>query len=104
MNDITFMILKIVISVCAALITAYVIPYLRTLKNDRRYAAVIDMVALAVRAAEQTIHESGMGAVKKEQVIALVQDWMREQGYDMSYDQLSSLIEACVYQMKKEAK
>jgi len=104
MNDITFMILKIVISVCAALITAYVIPYLRTLKNDRRYAAVIDMVALAVRAAEQTIRESGMGAVKKEQVIALVQDWMREQGYDMSYDQLSSLIEACVYQMKKESK
>jgi len=104
MNDVTFMILKIVISICAALVTVYVIPYLKTLKDDKRYNALIDMVALAVRAAEQTIREEGQGAVKKERVIDFVREWMGKQGIDISYEQLSELVEACVYQMKQEAK
>ena len=54
MNELTFDLLKIVISVCAAIITVYAVPYLKTLKEDRRYAQILDMVDVAVRAAEQT--------------------------------------------------
>lgn len=104
MNDITFLILKIVVSVCAALVTAYIIPYLRTLRTDKKYSALLDMVAIAVRAAEQMIRESGQGAAKKEQVVEFVREWMQQQGIDLTYDQLSQLIEACVYQMKQEAR
>ena len=104
MNEWTFMLLKVVVSVCAAVITAYLIPYLRTLVHDKRYAALIDIVALAVRAAEQTIKESGQGALKKEKVIEFVREWMNKQGIDITYEQLSDLVEACVYQMKQEAK
>lgn len=104
MNDITFMILKIVISICAALVTVYVIPYLRTLRSDKRYSALIDMVRVAVLAAEQTITGEKQGSVKKETVVEFVRDWMQKQGLDITYEQLSQLIEAAVYSMKQEAK
>ena len=104
MNDITFMVLKIVVTVCVALFTAYVIPYLKTLRSDRRYQALIDMVKVAVQAAEQTITGSGQGAMKKEQVIEFVSDWMQKQGISITKDQLSQLIEAAVYSMKQETR
>lgn len=104
MNDVTFMILKIVVSVCAALVTVYVVPYLKTLRNDKRYAGMVDLIGLAVRAAEQTITESGQGAVKKERVMEFVRGWLGDRGFDITYDQLSELVEAAVYQMKQEAK
>lgn len=104
MNEVTFTILKIVVSVCAALITVYVIPYLKTLRKDARYSSLIDIIKVAVLAAEQTITGPGQGAVKKEQVIEFVRDWMTKQGIDITYDQLSQLIEAAVYSMKQEAK
>ena len=102
MNDLTFTALKIVVSVCAALVTAFVVPYLKTLREDKRYQTLLDMVAIAVRAAEQQITESGQGAVKKERVIEFVREWMEKQGVDITYEQLSELTEAAVYSMKKE--
>ena len=102
MNEITFDILKIVVSICAALATAYVIPYLRTLKEDKRYASLIEMVEVAVLAAEQTIG-SGEGARKKTEVIDFVTRWMEERGIYITQEQLSQLIEAAVYQMNQEA-
>lgn len=102
MEDITMMILKIVVSVCAALITVYVVPYLKTLRQDKRYASLMDMVEIAVKAAEQTIKEPGQGDYKKAEVIAFVSDWMNDHGIKISKDELSQLIEAAVFAMKEE--
>ena len=102
MEDITMMILKIVVSICAALITVYVVPYLKTLRQDKRYASLMDMVEVAVKAAEQTIKESGQGDCKKAEVIAFVSTWMGDHGIKISQDELSQLIEAAVFQMKQE--
>lgn len=102
MNEITFELLKIVVSICAALITVYMVPYLKTLKEDKRYASLVSMIEVAVRAAEQTYKESGKGAVKREEVLTFVQNWIKEQGINVSYEQLDQLLEACVYQMKQE--
>lgn len=101
MNDVTFDILKIVISVCAALITAYVVPYFKVLKEDSRYESLVDMVEVAVRAAEQTFKASGQGARKKEEVMAFVSEWMQSHGINIDSYQLDQLIECAVYQMKK---
>lgn len=97
MNEITLTILKIVVSICAALITAYVVPYLKTLRQNKRYKNLFDMVMVGVRAAEQTIKESGQGDYKKAEVIAFVSDWMSEHGITISKEELSQLIEAAVY-------
>lgn len=104
MNDFSFQLLKMVISVCAALITMFLIPYIKTLRSDKRYAQMLDMVAIAVRAAEQTITSSGAGVAKKERVMDFVQDWMNKQGIDITYEQLSELVEAAVYNMKEVQK
>ena len=102
MNDITFDILKVVISICAALVTVYVIPYLKTLKEDRRYAQILDMVDVAVRAAEQTIKGSGKGMEKKKEVENIIYAWLMEKGIEITPEQINQLIECAVYQLKQE--
>ena len=102
MSDLTFDLLKIVISVCAAIITVYAVPYLKTLKEDKRYASLVAMVETAVRAAEQTFKASGQGAAKKEEVMTFVADWMTKHGIKIDSYQIDQLIECAVYQMKQE--
>jgi len=102
MNDITFDILKVVISICAALVTVYAIPYLKTLKEDRRYAQILDMVDVAVRAAEQTIKGAGKGVEKKKEVENIIYAWLMEKGIEITPEQINQLIECAVYQMKQE--
>lgn len=102
MDEFTFVLLKVTISVCAALVTAYVIPYIKALKNDARFAGIIDMIELAVRAAEQTITGKGQGKVKKAEVIRFVSAWLESNGIEMTVNELSQLIEAAVYAMKQE--
>lgn len=101
MNDLTFNILKIVISVVAALIAYYLIPVLKEKVKDAKYKKLIDAVKTAVEAAEQTFKESGMGKVKKDEVIKFVTSWMVEQGFIISDEQLDQLIEAAVFQLNK---
>ena len=63
---------------------------------------MIDLIAVAVRAAEQTITGSGQGALKKEKVMSFVREWLATQGITITDEQLSELIEASVYAMKQE--
>ena len=102
MNEITFDILKIVISVCATIITVYAVPYLKTLKEDRRYAQILEMVEVAVRAAEQTIKGSGKGMEKKKEVENIIYAWLMEKGIEITPEQINQLIECAVYQLKQE--
>lgn len=104
MNDITFNILKIIFSICVALLTAYAIPYIRSLSEDKRYKALVDMVGVAVRAAEQTFRQSGQGAQKREEVVNFISEYMTTHGLSISSYQLDQLIEAAVYQMKQGGK
>ena len=99
MNEITFNILKIAVSIAAALITVYAVPYLKALKDNEKYSALSDMVDVAVYAAEQTIKDGG--AVKKTEVMRFMTDWLNERNIGLSQEQLSQLIEAAVFQMNK---
>lgn len=101
MSQITLDVLKIVVSICAALVTVYIVPYLKTLRQDKRYASLIGMVEVAVKAAEQTIRGKGEGDLKKAEVVAFVSDWMQEHGVKISQDELDQVIECAVYQMKQ---
>ena len=103
MTDLTFNILKIVVSVVAALIALYLVPYLKNKLQDDKYAQLMLMVTTAVQAAEQTIG-TGQGKLKKAEVISFVSDWMNKNGIVISEDQLSQLIESAVFQMNLEIK
>lgn len=102
MNEITFNILKIVVAVATVLISAYVIPLLKVKVTDAKYQRLLEIVEIAVRAAEQTIKGSGHGAIKKDEVINYVTNWMLSHGIDITDEQLDQLIEAAVYAMNNE--
>lgn len=102
MNELTFNILKIVVTVATALISAYVIPLLKAKLQEAKYARLLEMVEIAVRAAEQTIKGSGMGNVKKDEVVKFVTEWMLDHGIHITQDQLDQLIEAAVFSMNRE--
>lgn len=102
MNDLTFNILKIVISVCVALITYKVIPYIKCRMQSARYAELLEMIDIAVRAAEQTVSGSGMGVLKKDNVVIFLNKWLYEKGIKISQEQLNHLIEAAVFNMNHE--
>lgn len=104
MNDISFTILKVVVSVATALISVYVIPLLREKFKNEKYNQIFEIVEVAVRAAEQTIKGSGMGAVKKDQVVDFVMNWATDHGIIITMEQLDQLIECAVYNLKMEAK
>ena len=104
MNDITFSILKIIFSICIALVTAYLIPYIKSLSEDARYNDLVDMVGVAVRAAEQTFRQSGQGVAKKEEVLNFLSEYMTTHGFSISSYQLDQLIECAVYQLKQGGK
>lgn len=99
MNDLTFAILKVVVSVCVALVAFYLVPYIKNKLNDDKYAQLVALVEVAVRAAEQTIKGTGMGKAKKEEVIAFITSWMNKNGFKITLNQLSELIEAAVFNM-----
>ena len=102
MNDVTFNIIKIVVSVVFALVSAFVIPLLKEKLQDMRYQRLLEIVEVGVRAAEQTIKGSGQGAIKKDEVINFVTAWMLQHGIEITEDQLDQLIEAAVYAMNNK--
>lgn len=101
MNDLTFHLLKIVISVCSALIAYYLIPILKNKLKDDKYAKLLEMIDIAVRAAEQTTKGLKMGPVKKEEVMTFMTEWANNVGISITQDQLSQLIEAAVFEMNE---
>ncbi len=101
MSEVMFNILAMVVSICCALIAAYVVPYLKNKVSDDKYGQLLEMINIAVRAAEQIYKESGMGKIKKEQVVSIVTTWMNEHGIAISVQQLDQLIEAAVYELNK---
>ena len=104
MNDLTFNLLKIVISIVAALIAYYVIPFLKEKVKEAKYKDLVEAVKVAVDAAEQTFKEGGMGKLKKEDVIKFITAYLKENKIDISDDQLDRLIEAAVFQLNKGKK
>lgn len=103
MNDLTFILMKVVIAVVMAIITRFVVPALKMYIDEHKNSQIYSLIETAVRAAEQTITGSGKGQIKKEQVVDLVTKWLTEKGIHLSAEQLDQMIEECVYLMKNTA-
>ena len=97
MNEIVFMILKCLVAICTALVSAYAIPYLKKLSQKEQYAAITEMIEVAVEAAEQTVKGDGKGAEKKAMVVQYAYEWLNQHGIMISEEQLDALIESAVY-------
>lgn len=98
MSDLSFMVLKVVISVCVFLVTVYVIPYLDALRKNEKFAALMDAIINAVQAAEQVVGR-GQGDLKKRRVMEDISSWLLKHHIEMTTNELSELVESAVYSM-----
>lgn len=85
-------VLQAVISLCAALITAFLIPWLKAKAGQERTERLFKMTGIAVRAAEQMYETSG-------EKLNYVLKYLKERGFDVSPDELRATVEAAVYEM-----
>lgn len=94
-------IVSAIITIITALITAYVIPFLKEKIGNEKYTKLTDFCILAVRAAEQLFTEE-QWALKKEYVKACIKDFAdRTLHLTLDDDDLDTLIEGCVNLVKK---
>ena len=94
MFDIT-VIIEAVFALLAAIITAIVIPYIKSKTTASQQAEINAWVKISVTAAEQIYTGSGRGEEKKTYVL----NWLREHGITVDAEKLDALIEAAVYDL-----
>lgn len=101
MNEILFEVLKAVVIISFMVLSAYGIPYLKALIEKSKYAQVVGWVGKAVLMAEQTVLGSKEGAQRKAIVIDFIKRLLLQKNISITDEQLSTLIEAAVFTMKK---
>lgn len=92
--DITTVI-EAVFALVAAVITAIIIPYIKSRTTAQQREEIKAWVKIAVSAAEQVYKGSGRGAEKKSCVLS----WLNEHGVQINVDKLDAMIEAAVYEL-----
>ena len=97
MEEASFLIMKLVVSVSVALITAFLIPYLKTKINRETQERITEVVSVAVQAAEQTMQG---GQIKKEAVMDYVTRWANIHNIKITKEQIEQLLESSVFAMK----
>lgn len=88
-------IMEAVVALVAAVITAFVIPWLKGKIDTDKLEKIEMWVTVAVEAAEQLYVGSGRGAEKKAYVVQFLQD----RGFTLDPDSLDKLIEAAVFNL-----
>lgn len=88
-------IMEAIITLVVAVITAFVIPWLKGKIDADKLEQIKLWVTVAVEAAEQLYNGTGRGEEKKAYVVKLLQ----EKGFTIDPDSLDKLIEAAVFNL-----
>lgn len=88
-------IMEAIIALVVAVITAFVIPWLKGKIDADKLEKIKLWVTVAVEAAEQLYKGSGRGEEKKAYVVQFLQ----EKGFTIDPDSLDKLIEAAVFNL-----
>lgn len=83
----------------AAIITTFVVPYIKSKTTAAQQSQINAWVKIAVSAAEQIYNGPGRGEDKKKYVV----EWLRQHGVTVDADKLDAMIEAAVYDLKNGA-
>lgn len=92
MTDIT-PIITAIIGVIAAVLSAFVIPYLRVKLSAEKRNELMTMVEIAVMAAEQL---TKAGVINKDERKNHVLDFLHKNGFDINMDEIEEMIESVV--------
>lgn len=96
MIDLTTVFSALITLICA-LISAFLIPYIKSKVSAEKLETIKAWVKVAVQAAEMLYRETGTGAQKKSYVI----EYLNSKGYDLDTDTLNNLIESAVLELNK---
>ena len=88
-----------VIGLVSALLTTFLIPYLRQKLSSARLEEIRIWVNIAVKAAEMLYVGSGRGEEKKEYVL----NFLNSKGYTIDAESVENMVEAAVLEMKNAA-
>ena len=97
MTDLT-PIVNAVITLIAAIVTTFLIPWIKSKIDAAKLAQIVEWVGIAVRAAEQIYNESGMGEKKKQYVL----DFLADKGFTLDPNSINAMIEASVKELNIE--
>lgn len=95
MNFDLTVIIEAVAALIAAILSAFVIPWIRSKTTNEQFDKIQMWVEVAVEAAEQLYTGSGRGAEKKAYVV----EFLEAKGFTIDADSLDKLIEAAVFNL-----
>ena len=90
-------IIKLAIELVVAIVSLWLVPWLRARLNAEQVSDMLRWVEIAVSAAEQLYDDLG-GKQKK----AYVMSFLHDRGYAVDEEELSLMIEAAVLRLHKE--
>ena len=88
-------IVEAVLALIGAIITVFVIPWLKSKTHAAQLEKIKMWVTVAVEAAEQIYVGSGRGAEKK----AYVLEFLKSKGFNLEWDEIDAMIEAAVFNL-----
>ena len=104
MNEGLFKIILSLIPVLGAIVTYFIIPFLKEKIGTEKLSQYKEWATLAVKAAEMLWTESGMGSDKKQFVIDYLSKMFNEKKVIITEEQMNVLIEAAVQELNKDKK
>ena len=88
---------KIFVALLGAVVTYYVIPFIKAKTTKEQREDAIFWTTMAVRIAEEIYKQKGQGSLKKEYVV----EFLNKNGIKISIDQMDFLIDAIVTEFNK---
>lgn len=95
MTDLTPIIFA-ALTLIMAVITTFLIPYLKTKIDSNKFEKIQTWVKVAVEAAEMIYVGTGRGEEKKAYVV----QYLNSKGYTLDADSINNLIESAVLELK----
>lgn len=90
-------IITAVLTLIFSLITAFLIPYIKTKVSAEQFATIKLWVQVAVQAAEMLYVGSSRGEEKKKYVI----EFLNSKGFTLNAEEIENLIESAVLELKQ---
>lgn len=92
-------IVEAIVTIILALVSAYVIPWLKNKIGDSKYATIIEFAEIVVRSAEK-IYTPEEWEKKKEYAVEMVLEKAESIGIKLELDEINAIIEGAVQAVK----
>lgn len=100
MDEKIFQIILAFVPILGAIITGFIIPFIKEKIGTEKLAKYEEWATLAVKCAEMVFNEQGMGESKKEYVVNFLNNMFNKNKIVITPEQINILVESAVKEMK----